>query len=101
VGGALVTGNEASLKKAVLLSLVAQLAAEKNRVLAVESAAPSKHNDSNNLFIEDFEPISNVLIFGKDFRPSKLIKSDSRRRAGSLRLRSRKARRGEVRTQRK
>jgi hypothetical protein len=44
----------------------------KNRVLAVERAAPSKHNDSNNLFIEDSEPASTCLTLGKDFRTAKV-----------------------------
>jgi hypothetical protein len=35
--------------------------AEKNSVLAVARAAPSKHNDSNNLFIETGPQKLNVL----------------------------------------
>jgi len=38
----------------------------------VERAAPSKHNDSNNLFIEDSEPASTCLTLGKDFRTAKV-----------------------------
>jgi hypothetical protein len=40
--------------------------AEKNSVLAVARAAPSKHNDSNNLFIET-GPDLKSLMFWKRF----------------------------------
>ena len=48
--------NAVSLTLAIVLTSVGHVDAEKNKVLAVERAAPSRHNGSSNLFIEDCEP---------------------------------------------
>ena len=52
----LARANAASLTLAIVLTSVGHVDAEKNKVLAVERAAPSRHNGSSNLFIEGFEP---------------------------------------------
>ena len=46
------------LRAAISLSAAGQADLCSNRALAVARAAPSKHNDNNNLFIEDFQRTS-------------------------------------------
>ena len=52
LGGAMVLTE---LRVAISVSTAGQAGLWSNRVLAVARAAPSKHKDNNNLFIEDFQ----------------------------------------------
>lgn len=61
LGGAMILTE---LRPATSLSTAGQADLCSNRVLAVARAAPSKHNDNNNLFIEDFQRTS-TFNFGR------------------------------------
>ena len=69
LGGAMILTE---LRAATSLSTAGQADFWSNRVLAVARAAPSKHNDSNNLFIEDFQRTSTYLTLGGEFNAGRV-----------------------------